>query len=288
MNYYKIPQNKPLIVMDELQDLNKEIKDLQKDFQVKEVDLVFKEERLIYNQLKGSKDSYEFLKEVIGEGLEIQEHFVVLYMNHGNKVIGYYKHTKGTINSTQVDVEMIVAVALKILAKAVILCHNHPSGNEKPSDPDKNLTKKVKAAFKYFDIAVLDHMILTKNTYYSFADEGESSLSGLGIPWAFVAKEVFSNMFQKLLEYAGKKPLNNKTAQNSNLSGPNELERELRQEILKQLKKVTRANSPAIWQQIQSPEGYARIESQVIKRMIGRRLVPAAVIPQLETELSMD
>ena len=64
--------------------------------------------------------------------------------------------------------------------------------------------------------------------------------------------------------------------------------RELRQEILKQLKKVTRANSPAIWQQIQSSEGYARIESQVIRRMISRRLVPAAIIPQLETELSMD
>ena len=288
MSYYKIPQPKPLIVTDELQNLNKEIKALQKDFQVKEVDLVFKEERLIYNQIKGSKDAYIFLKEIIGEGLEIQEHFVVLYLNHANKIIGYYKHTKGTINSTQVDVEMIVAVALKTLAKAVILCHNHPSGNENPSEPDKNLTRKVRTAFNYFDIAVLDHMILTRNAYYSFADSGESALSGLGNPWAIIASQVFSTMFEKLLEYAGKRKAVKMAQKQSSLSGNSDTERELRSEILKQLKKVTKANSPAIWQQIQSPEGYARIENRIIRRVISQRLVPAAVIPQLETELSMD
>lgn len=288
MANYKIPKPEPLLVLDDMKALNKQIKDLQKDFQVKEIDIVFKEERLIYNQIKSSKDAYEFLKEIIGDGLEIQEHFVVLYMNHANKVIGYYKHTKGTINSTQVDIEMIVAVALKILAKAVILCHNHPSGNEKPSEADRTLTRKVKTAFKYFDINVLDHTILTKNAYYSFADEGDSALSGLGNPFAIVASQVFSTMFQKLLEYAGKKINEKKQPQNPSLSGTSEIEKELRQEILKQLKKVTRANSPAIWQQIQNPEGYARIESLVVQRVISHRLVPAAVIPQLETEFNLN
>jgi hypothetical protein len=286
MANYKIPQPKPLIVTDEMEDLNRQIQELQEDFSVKEIDLVFKEERLVYNQLKSSQDAYEFLKEIIGDGLEIQEHFVVLYLNHANKVIGYYKHTKGTINSTQVDIEMIVAVALKTLAKAVILCHNHPSGTQTPSEPDKNLTKKVKAAFNYFDITVLDHMILTKNDYFSFADSGEPSLSGLGNPWAIIASQVFSTMFEKLLEYAGKRKAAKQPVKQPGLSGDNALERELRSEILSQLKKVTPANSPAIFEQIQTPQGYARIENQVIRRVISQRLVPAAVIPQLETELS--
>src|ERR1035437_1243307 len=131
MAEYKIPQKTPMFVFDgaELKDLDKQIKDIEKDFRVKEVDLTFKEERLIYNTIKSSKDAYNFVKEIIGDGIEIQEHFIVLYMNHANKVIGYYRHTKGTINSTQVDIEMVVAVALKVLAKALVLSHNHPSAN---------------------------------------------------------------------------------------------------------------------------------------------------------------
>jgi len=232
-----------------LDDLNKRIKEIENDFRVKEIDITFKQDRLIYNSIKSSDDAYKFVKEVIYEGLEIQEHFVVLYLNQGNKVIGYYKHSKGTINSTQVDVELIVAVGIKILAKAVILSHNHPSGNTEPSKPDQDITKKLKEAFKYFDITILDHIIATKNSYYSFADHGDPSLSGV-----------------KVIE-------------------TKDLEKKLREEILKQLKKVTKANSPNIWQEIQSRDGYERIEKQVIERVISRQLVPAAIIPQLESEL---
>jgi len=254
MAVYKIPQTAPMFVFDgaELKDLDKQIKDIEKDFRVKEVDLTFKEERLIYNTIKSSQDAYNFVKEIIGDGIEIQEHFIVLYMNHANKVIGYYRHTKGTINSTQVDIEMIVAVALKVLAKALILSHNHPSGNNQPSQQDKDLTKKIKAACKYFDIAVLDHIIATKNEYYSFADNADPSLSG--------AKE----------KEAGK------------------LENELREEILRQLKKVTKVNSPNLWQRIQSQQGYKSLEQQIIHRVITQHLVPAAVIPQMETESEME
>jgi len=179
MGDYKIPTNTPLFVYDkDLDDLNKNIADIENEFRVKEIDITFREERLIYSSIHSSADAYNFVKEVISDGIEVQEHFVVLYMNHANKVIGYYKHTKGTINSTQVDVELIVATGLKILAKAVIIAHNHPSGITKPSDADKNITKKITAGFKYFDVAVLDHIIATKSGYYSFADEGE--LSGFG------------------------------------------------------------------------------------------------------------
>jgi DNA repair protein RadC len=245
---YNIPISTPLIVYDaDLDELNKSIKEIEEDFRVKEIDITFREERLIYSSIRSSEDAYNFVKEVIGDGIEIQEHFVVLYLNHANKLIGYYKHTKGTINSTQVDVELIVAAGLKILAKAVILSHNHPSGNTMPSEADKTITKKIKDGFKYFAVSVLDHIIATKNGYYSFADQGE--LSGFG------SKE------------------------------SDEIEKQLRDEILLQLKKVTQANSPQIWQRIQTKEGYRILEEQIIGRVLSQQIVPAAIIPQMECEM---
>jgi len=251
---YKDTQTMPMFVFDgtEFSELNNQIKEIEKDFRVKEVDLIFKEERLLFSIIKSSEDSYKFIKEVIFDGVEIQEHFIVLYLNNASKVIGYYRHTKGTINSTQVDVEMIVAVALKTLAKKIILSHNHPSGNNLPSVPDKELTGKVKTACKYFDIMVLDHLIVTKDSYYSFADQGDMSLLGM-----------------------------NKTE-------TSKAEKELREEILKQLKKVTKANSPNIWERIQTKEGYSKLEEQIIYKVINQHLVPAAIIPQMETELNMN
>lgn len=245
---YNIPRSTPLIVFDaDLDELSRSIKEIEEDFRVKEIDITFREERLIFSSIRSSEDAYNFAKEVIGDGIEIQEHFVVLYLNHANKLIGYYKHTKGTINSTQVDVELIVATGLKILAKAVILSHNHPSGNTMPSEADKTITKKIKEGFKYFEVSVLDHIIATKNGYYSFADDGE--LSGFG------SKE------------------------------STELEKQLRDEVLFQLRKVTRVNSPLIWQRIQSKEGYRILEEQIISRVLSQQIVPAAIIPQMECEM---
>lgn len=252
MATYKIHQPDSMLVLsgNDLTDLNKKIKAIEKDFSAKEVDLIFKEERLLYNQIRSSEDAYKFIREIIGEGLEIQEHFIILYLTHSNKIIGYYKHSKGTINSTVVDAELIIAVALKILAKGIILSHNHPSGNTVPSDADKIQTKKIKNAAKLFDIQVLDHLIITKNESYSFADNG---LMG-------IEKE------------KGK-------------SNP-QLENQLREEILQQLKKVTKANSPNIWERIQTPEGYRKVEEQIIYHVIHQQLVPAAIIPQMEVEMS--
>lgn len=251
---YKIPQTKPFFVFNgaEFSDLDKQIKAIEDEFRVKEIDITFKEERLILSDIQTSADAHAFVKEVIADGIEIQEHFIVLYMNHANKVIGYYKHTKGTINSTQVDIEMIVAVGLKVLAKAVILSHNHPSGNTTPSKADQDLTRRIKTAFKYFYISILDHIIVTKNDYYSFSDNNDASLSG---------------------------------TQKAEMS---ETANKLREEILRQLKKVTQANSPNIWQGIQTSEGYKKIEQKIIERVISQNLVPAAVIPQMESEMTME
>lgn len=80
---------------------------------------------------------------------------------------------KGGISSTVVDVKLIIAEALKVLASGIILVHNHPSGEVKPSSADYALTEKIKKACVLLDISLLDHLIITRNNYYSFADEGD-------------------------------------------------------------------------------------------------------------------
>jgi DNA repair protein RadC len=102
----------------------------------------------------------------------LQEQFVVLYLNRANRVIGSYQLSKGGITGTIADVRLILSVALKTLATGLILAHNHPSGNLKPSEADIQLTQKVKDAAKIMDIEVLDHMILSSNGYFSFTDDG--------------------------------------------------------------------------------------------------------------------
>ena len=101
----------------------------------------------------------------------LQEQFVVLYLNRANRVIGSYQLSKGGITGTIADVRLILSVALKTLATGLILAHNHPSGNLKPSEADVSLTNKIKEAAKLMDIQVLDHIILSDCGYFSFADE---------------------------------------------------------------------------------------------------------------------
>lgn len=94
-------------------------------------------------------------------------------MNNGNKVKGIYELSKGGITGVSVDLRLLFAVVLKSLSVGIILCHNHPSGTLKPSEADKDITKKIKAAAKLLDISVLDHIIITPDgEYYSFADNG--------------------------------------------------------------------------------------------------------------------
>jgi DNA repair protein RadC len=181
MKPYVIPKHHGTIVLDgvDLNDLDAKMKTLQKEFTVREIDITFKEDKIAFNQVRSSKDAYQFIKDVLFEGMEIQEHFVVLFLSQSNQIIGYYRHSKGTINSTQVDIELVMAVAIKSLSKAMIVSHNHPSGNKEPSEADRTMTKRLKQAAALFDISVLDHVIVTNEGYYSFADSGERSLSGL-------------------------------------------------------------------------------------------------------------
>lgn len=121
-------------------------------------------------QIKSSKDIFELLSPSF-EDLQHEE-FHVVYLNRANKVIDIQKISSGGISGTVVDIRMLCKPALLMYASGVILSHNHPSGNLKPSHQDQQLTKKVKEALLLFDIQLLDHLIITDKAYFSFADEG--------------------------------------------------------------------------------------------------------------------
>jgi DNA repair protein RadC len=100
------------------------------------------------------------------------EVFAVMYLNQANKVKNFEIVSSGGITGTVADPRVILRKALDEDAVSLILCHNHPSGSLKPSRADEELTKKIKEAAKYFDIHVMDHIIVSESGYYSFADEG--------------------------------------------------------------------------------------------------------------------
>jgi DNA repair protein RadC len=120
-----------------------------------------------------SEDTHQILKGSWDHGrLEFVEQFKVLLLNRANKVLGLYELSTGGVAGTVADPKLIFVAALKACASAIILGHNHPSGNLTPSAADIQLTKKIKEGGALLDIAVLDHLILTGEGYYSFADEG--------------------------------------------------------------------------------------------------------------------
>jgi DNA repair protein RadC len=100
------------------------------------------------------------------------EVFAVLFLNRANKINHFEIISEGGITGTVADPRIILRKALEEDAVNIILCHNHPSGSLKPSRADEELTQKIKEAARYFDIAVLDHLIVSENGYFSFADEG--------------------------------------------------------------------------------------------------------------------
>lgn len=127
-----------------------------------------------------SSDVAAFIRNTIGGNeVELQEQFIVLYLSQANRVIGYYKHSKGSINATVADTRIILGTALKCACVAMIVAHNHPSGNLKPSRADEDLTRRLKESAALMDIKLLDHLIITKEGYLSFADEGLLNLAGL-------------------------------------------------------------------------------------------------------------
>ena len=128
------------------------------------------EEALEKKKISSSSSVFELMQPVIGD--LPHEEFWIVYLNNSNKVIDRFQLSKGGITGTLVDVRLALKKALELGATSIILVHNHPSGNLNPSSSDKQLTQKLKTAGESLDIKVLDHVIVTEKSYFSFADEG--------------------------------------------------------------------------------------------------------------------
>ena len=124
-------------------------------------------------KVTNSKDSFEFLKKVFdSRTLQVQESIVVLYLNRANQILGYYKHSIGGITGTVADPRIIFATTVASASSGIILSHNHPSGNLTPSQADIDITRKIKEVGKLLEVQLLDHVIVTKAGYFSFAVDG--------------------------------------------------------------------------------------------------------------------
>ncbi|WBV60812.1 DNA repair protein RadC [Chryseobacterium camelliae] len=120
--------------------------------------------------IANSKDAYLVLKNYLAD-LRTEE-FWAIFLNQSNKVIYLTQLTQGGINQSIVDVRVLFRTALEHFSTGIIIAHNHPSGNFKPSKEDSEITQKIKEAGKVLSIQLLDHLIITQNSYFSFSDEG--------------------------------------------------------------------------------------------------------------------
>lgn len=122
-------------------------------------------------KVTSSNDAFDYLSIYLSDLLH--EEFWVIFLNRANEIISHKIIGEGGATSTVVDVKKIARLAIDHHATGLILAHNHPSGNLRPSEQDMDLTRKIKNALELFDISVLDHLIVCSSKFYSFADEGE-------------------------------------------------------------------------------------------------------------------
>lgn len=120
--------------------------------------------------VKSSQTVFNLFHPLLGD-LDHEE-FWLLMLNRANRVIGRFKVSQGGLAGTVIDTRIILKKALDSLASSIIVCHNHPSGNNRPSDADVKITEKLKKAAEMLEIKLLDHVIIADKSYFSFADEG--------------------------------------------------------------------------------------------------------------------
>ena len=138
---------------------------------IKEIKLTYSNDQENKVKITSSEGAYMVFKDNWNMNtIQLQEEFKVLLLNKGNNVLGIYNMSKGGVSGTVVDVKLLLAAALKANASGIIVAHNHPSGNLKPSENDIRLTDKIKKASRLLDLTLLDHIIVTKEGFYSFSD----------------------------------------------------------------------------------------------------------------------
>jgi DNA repair protein RadC len=130
--------------------------------------------RTAADQITSIKDAVDILRRWITKNkIETQEYFIVMYLDRGNKVLGVYLNTIGTMTSVMIDTKLVIATGLQLGAESIIICHNHPSGTLSPSNADLSFTKDFVRASNLLGMRVNDHIIITKDGYYSFAQNGK-------------------------------------------------------------------------------------------------------------------
>lgn len=140
---------------------------------VPELSLKYKSGETKKVKISSSADINEYLNLLFNsDTIEYSEEFIAVFLNRANNTIGWSRISTGGVAGTVVDPKVVFSQALLCGASSIILAHNHPSGNLKPSQADIKLTKKLKQGGEYLDIQVLDHLIVTISGYYSFADQG--------------------------------------------------------------------------------------------------------------------
>lgn len=144
------------------------------DYELAEIEVSYNHRVSAKNRIRihGSQDVFDAIH-LFWPAFDHVEYFYVLFLNRNNQILGNYLVSKGGFTGTVIDVRVIFQVALKVCATNIICCHNHPSGSLVPSDADRQVTSKIKDAGKIVDVTLLDHLIVTSESYYSFADNGE-------------------------------------------------------------------------------------------------------------------
>lgn len=125
-------------------------------------------------KINSSLEAKKVIKAFYSDDISVYESFFILLLNSAHNTVGWVKIGQGGIVGTTVDIQILAKYVIDSLAKAVIIAHNHPSGNMEPSNNDILMTKRIKEALKLFNVALLDHIILSgeDDNYYSFVEEG--------------------------------------------------------------------------------------------------------------------
>ena len=139
---------------------------------ISEYSLKYTKSEIQKTKITTSESACSVIRQFYFDDINIYESFFILLLNRANNTTGFAKISQGGTAGTVVDIKIIAKYAVESLSSAVIICHNHPSGNITPSEADINITKKIKDALLLLDISLTDHIILSENNYYSFADNG--------------------------------------------------------------------------------------------------------------------
>jgi DNA repair protein RadC len=140
---------------------------------IKKISLKLGKSKYQRKQIKSSFEASQYIRGFYGTDIELFESCFILLLDQSNTTLGYAKISQGGICSTIVDIKIVCKYVVDSLAQGVIICHNHPSGNLNPSLSDKNLTEKLASSLKLMDSKLFDHIILTKDSFYSMQDNGE-------------------------------------------------------------------------------------------------------------------